>query len=307
MAESVNFVFLGGAEMASTLGKAGTRTDLTLYDKKESGTIRTWVVPNGFPERIQPLFQAINMAENVIFHIKSLDRFAGEQVVALDVACRSRGMLSHSPAVDRDALLRASRGTVVEGYDIVEPDEIRLRAAGIRPVSRNGGPRVVVDHAFEVRGVGTVVLGTVASGEISRHDILRILPSGLNVSVRSIQMHDDPVDAASSPARVGLAIKGAKSSEINRGDVLCGAGAEMAVSSEVRLDFAKTPYYKGDPSVNQMCLFSTGLQVVAGKFSSVDPVIVALDRPAAYDVGDRCALLKPDSQGIRIMGGGSTL
>ena len=64
--ESVNFSMLGDPSIAESLGKKGTSTDLTLYDKKESGIIRTWVAPNGFPEKIQPLMQAINLADAVV-------------------------------------------------------------------------------------------------------------------------------------------------------------------------------------------------------------------------------------------------
>ena len=42
--ESVNFSMLGDPSIAESLGKKGTSTDLTLYDKKESGIIRTWVL-----------------------------------------------------------------------------------------------------------------------------------------------------------------------------------------------------------------------------------------------------------------------
>ena len=59
---SINFVMLGEQSIVNDFGKKGTTTDLTLYDKKESDIIRTWIVPNGFPEKIQPLLQAINLS-----------------------------------------------------------------------------------------------------------------------------------------------------------------------------------------------------------------------------------------------------
>lgn len=57
------------------------------------------------------------------------------------------------------------------------------------------------------------------------YDQLKILPSGKNILVKSIQMHDDPVNESKSPARVGLAIKGVNADEISRGDVLCSRNA----------------------------------------------------------------------------------
>ena len=89
---SINFVMLGEQSIVNDFGKKGTTTDLTLYDKKESDIIRTWIVPNGFPEKIQPLLQAINIAEYVIFYVASLDRYVGEQIVALDMLGKIMGL-----------------------------------------------------------------------------------------------------------------------------------------------------------------------------------------------------------------------
>ena len=52
MVRSVNFVVLGKQDIASEFGKKGTVTDISLYDRKESDIIKTWVTPSGFPEKI---------------------------------------------------------------------------------------------------------------------------------------------------------------------------------------------------------------------------------------------------------------
>ena len=69
--KSVNFVILGDHSIANDFGKKGTSTDLTLYDKKESDIIRTWITPNGFPEKIQPLFHA-NQFFFLLFSLQEL-------------------------------------------------------------------------------------------------------------------------------------------------------------------------------------------------------------------------------------------
>ena len=92
--ESINFVVLGEQTIANDFGKKGTSTDLTLYDRKDSNVIRTWITANGFPDKIQPLLQAINIAEYVIFHVASLDKFTGEQIIALDLLGKKDGILS---------------------------------------------------------------------------------------------------------------------------------------------------------------------------------------------------------------------
>ena len=77
MIKSVNFALLGEQSIANDFGKKGTVSDLALYDRKESDIIRTLIVSNGFLEKIQPLFQAINLAGYVIFYVRNLDRYTG--------------------------------------------------------------------------------------------------------------------------------------------------------------------------------------------------------------------------------------
>ena len=303
--KSVNFSFLGNGQDASALGKKGTSTDLTLYDKKEAGTIRTWVTPSGFPAKIQPLLQAVNLAEYAILHVDVLDRFAGEQILALDATQKTNGILSHAQDVDHDSVMRAVRGTVVQHYKFAERNDIRLEALSFDAEPKPGDARVVVDHCFDVRGAGTIALGKVAAGDISKYETLRLMPGGIDVLVKSIQMHDDPVDTAVSPARVGLALKGIKHDQIRRGDILC-SGAMPEVGDTIKLDFAKVAYYKGEPAPGQMCIAAIGLQAVAGKFATISPLTVKLDRQVAYQPGERCVLLKPDAP-IRIMGSGAIL
>ena len=136
--QSVNFVILGEQSIASEFGKKGTVTDLTLYDRKESDTIKTWVLPNGFPEKIQPLFQAINLAEYVILYVASLDKFVGEQMVALDILKKREGILSHSYDVDENRLNSMIKGTVLERYKRVDSEKIKEELNKFKPVSNEG-------------------------------------------------------------------------------------------------------------------------------------------------------------------------
>lgn len=299
--KSVNFVLLGSNELANQLGKKGTSTDLTLYDKKESGVIRTWVVPNGFPDKIQPLFQAINLAEYVIFQVNKLDRFTGEQIVALDHLDKTKGILSYSFEVDENTLESAIKGTVVEKYHRISSDTIREEANDLEPIVGNGPDAVLIDHCFDVKGVGTVVLGKVISGKIKQYDSLIHHPSKTGIVIKSIQMHDDQVDEAQSPARVGLALKGVKPEDVNRGDVLCRE--EMPIASKLELDFEKNQYYKDEIKTDQMCQVNLGLQIKPAKVINLNPLRLDLDKPLVL-IQKECVLLKPESSTVRILGKG---
>ena len=304
MISSINFVVLGKQDLASEFGKKGTESDLTLFDRKESDIIKTWVIPNGFPEKIQPLFQAINLAEYVIFHVDKLDKFTGEQIIALDSLKKEKGILSHTFDVDEAKLDLMIKGTVVEKYTKVEQDKIKEEMDKLEPISTDGPSELLIDHCFDVKGVGTVILGKVTDGTIKQYDNLKLYPAGIDVLIKSIQMHDDPVTESVCPARVGLAVKGAKPDEVGRGDVITAEGV-VDIKTELELDFTKSPFYKSEIAENQGCLVNIGLQIKAAKFVSISPLKLSFEKPIICKKGDVAVILKPESTTIRILGSGA--
>ena len=306
MVKSINFVVLGKQDIASEFGKKGTESDLTLYDRKESDIIKTWVIPNGFPEKIQPLFQAINLAEYVIFHVDKLDKFTGEQIIALDSLKKEKGILSHTFDVDESKLNMMIKGTVVENYARVDQDKIKEEMNTLEPITNNNPAELLIDHCFDVKGVGTVILGKVSNGTIKQYDNLKLYPHNIDVLIKSIQMHDDPVPESVCPARVGLAVKGAKPDEVGRGDVISVEGA-VEIKTEIELDFEKSPFYKSEITENQGCLVNIGLQTKAAKFSSITPLKLVFEKPIVCKKNDIAVILKPESTTIRILGSGKIL
>ena len=306
MVKSINFVVLGKQDIASEFGKKGTESDLTLYDRKESDIIKTWVIPNGFPEKIQPLFQAINLAEYVIFHVDKLDKFTGEQIIALDSLKKEKGILSHTFDVDESKLNMMIKGTVVENYTRVEQDKIKEEMNTLEPITNDNPAELLIDHCFDVKGVGTVILGKVSNGTIKQYDNLKLYSHNIDVLIKSIQMHDDPVSESICPARVGLAVKGAKPDEVGRVDVISVEGA-VEIKTEIELDFEKSPFYKSEITENQGCLVNIGLQTKAAKFSSITPLKLVFEKPIVCKKNDIAVILKPESTTIRILGSGKIL
>ena len=302
--KSINFVVLGKQDVASEFGKKGTVTDLSLYDRKESDIIKTWVTPSGFPDKIQPLFQAINLAEYVIFYVDKLDKFTGEQIIALDSLKKEKGILSHTFDVDESKLDAMIKGTVVENYLKVDQDKIKEEMDKLEPISKDGPSDMVIDHCFDVKGVGTVILGKVIAGRIKQYDNLKLYPAGIDVLIKSIQMHDDPVGESICPARVGLAVKGAKPDEVGRGDVISKENA-VNIATDLELDFQKNPFYKNDIAENQGCLVNVGLQIKAAKFTSITPLKLSFEKPVVFHKGEIAVILKPESTTIRILGSGT--
>src|SRR5690349_11531946 len=102
--KSINFVIVGDYQIVNDLGKKGTTTDLSIYDRKTRDTIYTWTVPITFPDKIQSLMQAVNIAEYAIVNVAKIDKYLGEQILALDAIKAREGFIIHSYEVDEEKL-----------------------------------------------------------------------------------------------------------------------------------------------------------------------------------------------------------
>lgn len=303
---SVNFVVLGEHSIAAQLGKKGTATDIVIHDRKTATTIYTWTAPTTFPDKIQPLMQAVNLAEYAILNVDKLDRFLGEQVMALDSVGLTAGFVLHSYEVDREKLKMLLKGTSLANYQFVDSiDQLKQEMDKLTSRGTDGPVMIPVDHAFDVKGVGTVALGVVKQGTVNAYDELALLPVKKNIVIKSIQMHDDPAESSSSPARVGLAIKGASADDISRGDVICAPDAVKVSTGALAVKFATSPFFKGDLLDNHTYMVSVGMQVKTAKIKlEGDTLQVTPEKPIVYKKGQMLVLLKPDSQGTRIAGKG---
>jgi len=92
-----------------------------------------------------------------------------------------------------------------------------------RRVPPPGYFRLPVDRAFVLHGHGTVVTGTAVAGAVRAGDVVRVLPGGDEVRVRSVQVHGRDAPSAGCGQRVALNLAGLERSDIGRGHVVCDA------------------------------------------------------------------------------------
>ncbi|HET7589528.1 MAG TPA: SelB C-terminal domain-containing protein [Solirubrobacterales bacterium] len=97
-----------------------------------------------------------------------------------------------------------------------------------------GEPVLHVDRVFTIAGHGTVVTGTLWSGRLTRGQKVTVLPQGLEARVRSLEVHDRPLEIAQPHQRVAVNLAGIARDQVQRGDVLATEAA--AVLATYRLD-----------------------------------------------------------------------
>jgi selenocysteine-specific elongation factor len=135
-----------------------------------------------------------------------------------------------------------------DGLDQLRASLDRL-ASGIggRPPASGPG-RLHVDRSFTLKGIGTVVTGTLWTGALEAGQEVRIEPSGRTARIRSVQVHDHPVERAAAGQRVALNLAGADRDQVARGDVVT-TGPALAptylIDCAVQLAAAARPLRRG--------------------------------------------------------------
>jgi len=123
-------------------------------------------------------------------------------------------MLSGTPFEDSPIVpVSARTGEGVEGIKQALSDvahQVEQRRVGL-------AVRLPIDRVFTVAGRGTVVTGTLWSGSVAVGDHLVILPKGIGVRVRSIEVHGKPVERALAGQRTALGLHGVSKEQIKRG------------------------------------------------------------------------------------------
>ena len=182
-------------------------------------------------------------------------------------------------------------------------DELRAALAravdGVERTRADAPTRLYVDRSFSVAGFGTVVTGTLWSGTIGAGDELRLEPSGRDVRVRSVQVHDRDVDRAEAGQRVAVSLPGIERQEVARGEALVAPGA-YPVS------------YRLDVVVDELVPIEDGARVHVHAGTAHVPARVVragasyaqlrLDAPVLTARGDRVIL-----RGETTLGGGRVL
>lgn len=136
-----------------------------------------------------------------------------------------------------------------EGIEELRAALDRLSAAVASRAEASDAPaRLHIDRVFTIRGAGTVVTGTLWSGEIGRGDELELLPEGRRVRVRGVQVHDQPLERAPAGQRMAVNLTGTAVDEIKRGDVLVSGEGDVRATYRVdaELDFAGREPEHGD-------------------------------------------------------------
>jgi selenocysteine-specific translation elongation factor len=282
----------GDMELAKRLGKKGTENDIAIFNHASSEGVFTYVCPNS--DKVQSLLQSIAMVDVPVIVAKELTKEIGEMIIAVDEFAFDKGFIIGN----RDALGPMIKGTSLEKFIFTTEEELREQLKQIT-IQRSSELVVPIDNYFNVKSVGTVILGIMKSGTIKKYDKVMIEPLGKEATVKGIQSQDKDFEETQPGMRVGLNLKDVDADELRRGYVICKS---MKKSDKLTTDFKRNKFFKGELKQGMPVFVACGLQVVAAHIEDVDGMTIKLLSPIAYK--DRVIIASQNDTLPRIIGSG---
>ena len=174
--------------------------------------------------------------------------------------------------------------------------------------------RLPVDRVFTKHGFGTVITGTVESGQLKKGDEIEILPSEKRVKVRGLQSHSKPVDTVKIGDRAAINLQSLSKSEVDRGFQITSPGF-FKTTTQFGAYFTLMKTSKHNLKQNQRVRIHLGTMEVMGRITLLSssfispgesvPVIISLESPFVAAMGDKFIVRQYSP--VTTIGGGHVL
>ncbi len=174
-----------------------------------------------------------------------------------------------------------------------------------------GSPRLYIDRSFVIKGMGTVVTGTLIEGEIKIGQELEICPIKQKIRVRGLQTHKKSIETAVSGSRVAVNLTGAGKDDAHRGTALVLPG-HFEPSDVLGVKIRMLPNVKHPLKNSSEALVLLGTAVVHARLklfkrkmltmNDEDFAVLHLDKKVCCRIGDRF-IIRRLSPAITVAGG----
>lgn len=276
-------------ELAESLGKKGSENGITFYNRKFGDKNVALLVPTNINEKYSSLPQMLLLADSVLLSTKNMDSLFAE-VIACCELLHKKLVLTKDNSVEN-----IIKGLEID-YDIVDKENIAEFLTNYTPNKKNEdkGVRIVLDRAFPVKGIGEVALGIIRNGQVHVHDTL-FHSSGKGVTIKHIQVNDVDVEKAEDGTRVGLAIKGLDSKEVERGDLLSNRVIKACEYIEAEISLSR--YAKGIDIESENVELAGDFTYSSVKLTRIDEKMykLKLAKKLSFEIGDTFILVKQKS------------
>jgi selenocysteine-specific translation elongation factor len=262
--------------VGQAIGSPGTKSDIMFFNRLDSAHNHVFcaLTPVEYPEKVKPFLQTLSISNIHVLVIdpnKKLNAVIGETLVGMDLYHK----LYHTESliviagVDsknewalpemKNKLLKILSTTSLKATKIIdirqktdyETVKAEIIERGLK-LSNDRDPnkeytKVMIDHAFPVKGIGTVILGVVDKGEVHAGQLVEIIgyeDMNKKVIIKSIQKQDRNFKTAGVGDRVGLALKGNISADQISRDNLITSQGKFTSENNIKAILNVNQFYK---------------------------------------------------------------
>lgn len=242
--------------------------------------------------------------ERILVAVTKTDLVEPEKLLSIET--KVRAILTETSFADAEFV----RVSALKGRGINELRTALLRILTPRARDSESLLSIPIDHAFPIKGHGTVITGTIQRGRIRLGEDVEVSPLGKTSRVRSIQTFGEERELASAGDRVGVNVPDIADTEISRGDYLCTPGS-MTRALGFFAKLKVNPLYRRRITRRMTISVSVGMPAVTGQiipFTNSDETRVVqeksetmefnaallLQKPIALTIGTKVLLLRTD-------------
>jgi len=295
----------------SLVAKKSEAEGIAVYVRTEGGRRYSLLDTLDYPDRVQGYSRIASLVDHALYFFPKsgkLEAPDGELAILLG-AFKLPGTLELIGGTSAPETANAKlQGTAVASYVADEyqtgSSAIDLSHVSPRTDFPKGKTLIYVDRVFTVKGVGTVALGFVLSGNVSVHDQLRPIPgpAELRADVKGIQVNDVDFESAERGTRVGLSLRGVDPKDLEKSHWLDDGTLQLSASPS--FEFAKSPYYKQQVTSRDLHVQLPG-EIVPARITESGGFSLTAQLPWQVPVweGMRAALVDLNGGNLRIAGG----
>ena len=285
--------------LAAELGKKGSQNGITYYNRKAGEAAVVIMAPSDAVSKFYAVAEIMSIADVAIISTSNTDALLGESIIIASMLGKKTIFTKEN---DISGILKS---VSIKECEFSERKELVEKLGTFKrdQSSRAEELRIDIDKSFPVKGVGTVLLGIVRSGTVNVHDSLKS-SGGKDISVRSIQVHDEDQQQAGPGDRVGIAAKGIDYTEVEKGDVLSKEKKPYVAS--ISADVKKSQMLKDLELDGLSCTLVSGFLAVNCRLTKAGETFsIKLEKPSALWKGDRFLLIREKSP--KAVGAGSVI
>lgn len=128
-----------------------------------------------------------------------------------------RRILKNTPFLNAPIVPVSAESNI--GFDKLRDELYKMLKNPIRNIDE--AFKMPIDHAFKIKGAGTVMTGTIVRGKISVGDVIEIMPIKVERKVKSIQIFRKSQSEASAGQRIGISVIKLPPEKVSRGFYAC--------------------------------------------------------------------------------------